>query len=293
MRTIDVLFNTIIVLKPFSPMKSAFSPVECDLVVGLFPGGRHCGDGVNRAGIGGNRGGGSGTGKFWGSGSNRESGGGEGISTVDASITWAKTPPTTDLPASVNGESGRPGISAIDWATTTLDALSFKGSGAGASKTWTKTWSVTVVSPVVVMVAAAALSPPSPPEKSEEVPDCGAWHSSCWWWPPSCLLHQGRILRQQKSCAYLIQTPPAQFPPQGQCQREFWFFFHSVAPRALSQWSDMYSVGLYLGSNGTAWIGGRHHDRLFVSFSSFFKLNFDISMHLHSQNWHLIIEWHG
>ena len=38
MRYIDVLFNTIIFLKPFLPWQSAFAPVECDLVVGLSTG---------------------------------------------------------------------------------------------------------------------------------------------------------------------------------------------------------------------------------------------------------------
>ena len=33
---------------------------------------------------------------------------------------------------------------------------------------------------------------------------------------PSWLLCQGQILRQQKSCAYPMQLPSAQFPPQGQ-----------------------------------------------------------------------------
>ena len=37
-RTIDVLFNNIIVLKTFLPQQSAFSPFECDLVVGISPG---------------------------------------------------------------------------------------------------------------------------------------------------------------------------------------------------------------------------------------------------------------
>ena len=96
---------------------------------------------------------------------NRGSGGGEGISTVDASITWAKTTPTTDPQDSVNGESGRPGVSDIGCATTTLNDLSFKESGAGDSKTWTETGYVMVVSPVVVMVAVAALYPLSPREK--------------------------------------------------------------------------------------------------------------------------------
>ena len=57
------------------------------------------------------------------------------ISTVYASTTWAKTAPTTDPPAYVNGESVRPGVLDIGYATTTMNASSFKGSGAGASKT--------------------------------------------------------------------------------------------------------------------------------------------------------------
>ena len=42
-----------------------------------------------------------GNGISWGSG------GGGCISTVDASIIWAKMSPTTDPPASVNGDDGR------------------------------------------------------------------------------------------------------------------------------------------------------------------------------------------
>ena len=62
MRTIDILFNTIISLKPFIPRKSAFLPVECDLVVGLYAGEQRCGDGLQRAGMRGIGGGGRGTG---------------------------------------------------------------------------------------------------------------------------------------------------------------------------------------------------------------------------------------
>ena len=72
--------------------------------------------------MGGNGVGGIGNGRILGSGSSRGSGGGGGISTVDASATWDKTPPTTDPPDSVNGESGWPGVSDISCATTTLKA---------------------------------------------------------------------------------------------------------------------------------------------------------------------------
>ena len=85
--------------------------------------------------MGGNGGGGRGTGRIWGSGSNPGSGGGGGISTVDASIKWYKIPPTTDPPASVNGESGSPGVLAIGFENTTLNDSSFKWYGSGASKT--------------------------------------------------------------------------------------------------------------------------------------------------------------
>ena len=64
MSTIDVLFNTIIFLKPFLPRQSAFSPVECDLVVGIYPVERRCDDGVCGAGMLGNGGGGRGTGRI-------------------------------------------------------------------------------------------------------------------------------------------------------------------------------------------------------------------------------------
>ena len=69
-----------------------------------------------------------------GTGRNLGSGGGGVISTVYASTAWTKTSPTTDPPASVNGDSVRTGVSAIGCATTTLNASSFKVSGAGASK---------------------------------------------------------------------------------------------------------------------------------------------------------------
>ena len=68
------------------------------------------------------------------SGRNIGSGGGGVIYKVYASITWYKTSPTTDPPASVNGESGRPGVSAIFCETTTLNDSSFKGSGVGDPK---------------------------------------------------------------------------------------------------------------------------------------------------------------
>ena len=54
---------------------------------------------------------------------NRGSGGDGVISTVDASITWAKTNPTTDPPASSNGESSQSGVFYIGCATTTLNAI--------------------------------------------------------------------------------------------------------------------------------------------------------------------------
>ena len=105
----------------------------------------------------------------------RGSGGGGSISTVDSSIAWDKIPPITETPASVNGDSARavspasvngenskPVIYSIGCATTTLNASSFKGCGAGASKAQTKNGYVIFVSPVVVMVTAAALYPPSP-----------------------------------------------------------------------------------------------------------------------------------
>ena len=93
------------------------SPVECNLVVGLYPGERRCGDGLNGAGMGGNGGGGRVNGRFVGSRSNLGSGGDGGISTVDTSIKWSKTTPTMYPPSSVNGESVRLGISAIGCAT--------------------------------------------------------------------------------------------------------------------------------------------------------------------------------
>ena len=96
-----------------------------------------------------------------GTGINIVTGGGGGIYTVDASLTWAKTAPTTDPPASVNGESGRPSVSGIGCATTTLNDSSFKGSGAVISKTLIETGYVIVVYPVVVVVAESALYPPS------------------------------------------------------------------------------------------------------------------------------------
>ena len=57
-----------------------------------------------------------------------------GISTVDASIKWSETSPTTDPPDSVNGDISRMGVLDIGCATNVLNASSFKWSGAGASK---------------------------------------------------------------------------------------------------------------------------------------------------------------
>ena len=85
--------------------------------------------------MGGNGGGGRETGINQGCGSNQGSGGGGGISKVYAFITWTKTPPTTNPPASVNGDSGRPGFLTIVYEINTLNALSFIWSGAGALKT--------------------------------------------------------------------------------------------------------------------------------------------------------------
>ena len=70
--------------------------------------------------------------------------------------------PTTDPLASVNGDIVRPGVSDIGFATTLLNASSFKRYGAGASKTLIETRYVIFLSPVVVMVIAAALSSPTP-----------------------------------------------------------------------------------------------------------------------------------
>ena len=137
------------------------------MVVGIYPEEQSCGDGVRGVGMGVNGWGVRGTGIIWRSGSNLGSGVGEGITTVDASITWDKTPPTTYPPSSVRGEIVRPGVLVIGCATTTLNSPSFKGSGAGASKNWTETVYVTVVSPVVAVVAAAALPPPSPPVEGQ------------------------------------------------------------------------------------------------------------------------------
>ena len=79
-RNIYVLFNTIMVLKLFLPRQSSFSPVECDLFLGITPRERDCGDGSCGSGMGGNgRGGRKNEG-------NRGSGGDLGISTVDTSI---------------------------------------------------------------------------------------------------------------------------------------------------------------------------------------------------------------
>ena len=55
-------------------------------------------------------------------GRSRGIGGGGGISTVDASITWDKIAPVTYPPASTNIESDHPGISFIGCETTTLNA---------------------------------------------------------------------------------------------------------------------------------------------------------------------------
>ena len=82
--------------------------------------------------MGGNRRGVRVIGSNQGSGRNRGSGGGGGIYAVDESTTWAITATTTDTPYSVNGESGRLGVPEIGYETTTMNASSFKGSGAGA-----------------------------------------------------------------------------------------------------------------------------------------------------------------
>ena len=68
-------------------------------------------------------------------GRNQGSDGGGGISTVRAYFTWSKKYLTTDPQASFNADSGSPGVYSIGCATTTLNSSSFKGSGAGASKT--------------------------------------------------------------------------------------------------------------------------------------------------------------
>ena len=94
---------------------------------------------------------------------------------------------------------------AIGFATITMNASSFKGSDYGASETLTDTGYVMAMSPLVVAVAAAALSPPSPSVAGRRI--------------PSCFLHQGLILRQQKSYVYPIQSPSDQSPPQGQFQQ--------------------------------------------------------------------------
>ena len=117
--------------------------------------------------MGGNGWGSRGTGRFWGSGSDQGSGGDGGIFTVDASIIWAKMPPTTDPPDIVNGERTGTVISIIWCTTTPMNASSFKGSGAGASKTLTVTGSVTVLSPVVVVVSSEDLSPKSSPVEGQ------------------------------------------------------------------------------------------------------------------------------
>ena len=156
-------FYIIIFLKAFLPWQSDLSLVECDLAVVISPGEQRCVNGVHEADMGGNGVVGRGNGIIWGSGSNQLIGGGGGISTVDASITWDKMPPTINPPASVNVESVRTGILAIGCLTTTLNVSSFKWSGTGASKTWTETGSMMFVSPLVFVVAAASLYPLSPP----------------------------------------------------------------------------------------------------------------------------------
>ena len=103
-----------------------------------------------------------GTGRDQGSGINWEIGGGGGISTVDTSIPWAIASPTTDSPASVNGDIVWTGVFSIGCTTTTLNASWFKGSSAGASENRIDTSYVMVVSPVVVVVSSASLSPSSP-----------------------------------------------------------------------------------------------------------------------------------
>ena len=47
------------------------------------------------------------------------------------------------------------------------------------------------------------------------------------------------------------------------------FLVCSVAPRSLSQWSDMQVHGLNLGYNGPAWIGRRHCNLLLSFFRHF------------------------
>ena len=76
--------------------------------------------------------GGIGTGINEVSGSNQGSGGGGGITTVDASITWVKTASSNEPPTYINGESVHMRFLAIGCANTNLRDSSFKGYGAGA-----------------------------------------------------------------------------------------------------------------------------------------------------------------
>ena len=62
------------------------------------------------------------------------------------------------------------------------------------------------------------------------------------------------------------------------------FLVCSVAPRELSHWRDMHDLGLYLGSNGTLYIGLRHREHPFCLFFALFRVvYFGASMHLHSK----------
>ena len=47
--------------------------------------------------------------------------------------------------------------------------------------------------------------------------------------------------------------------------KNYGFLVCSIAPQALVQWSENHSLGLYIGSDNTAWICWRHRGRLFLS----------------------------
>ena len=178
----------------------------------------------------GNGGGGRGT------GINLESGGCGGKSTLDASIPWAKTLPTTGPPASINGESNQPGVSTIGCATVTLNASSFKGSGAGASEIQIETRSVIFVSPVLVMVAAAALYPPPPSIAVQR--GSGVWILTIlmlmvanFMYPPPRLNFANEKNTAPTRCSRLRPN----LHLKDSANENYGFLVCSVAPRALGQ----------------------------------------------------------
>ena len=115
-----------------------------------------------------------------------------------------------------------------------------------------------VVSPVVVVVAAASLYTPSPSVAGQRA--SGVWSLkllmlmvATFVSPPQCSRLQPNLHLKDSA------------------NENSSFLVRSILPRALIQRSDIHGLGLYLGFYGTAWIGWRHHERLFRLFFTLFE----------------------